>query len=187
MLPELATRVKWWANWDGLCRLFSHLLAAAFPIFIAERALPIPCARARTAPRPFCSAVLRSGARRRKRCTSAFRPRIEQALESLAGRIECARKPFDRSQIERRIGRLLGRNSRAASHFRVALRDDATKRACVKQHYSKSAGWEKVARASEGCYLLQLAQHTADRFDVDLNQDSTARVARFPPVSVLDR
>lgn len=101
--------------------------------------------------------LCRSAERREKEKAmhERFSTRIEQALESLARRIERAQRPLDRSQIERQIGRLLGRNSRAAASFRVELRDDATTPARVKLLYSKIASWEKTARASEGCYLLR--------------------------------
>ena len=44
-----------------------------------------------------------------------FCERIETALASLQQRIERAQKPIDRGAAERQIGRLLGRNSRAAA------------------------------------------------------------------------
>jgi transposase len=84
-----------------------------------------------------------------------FTARIEKALASLARRIERAKRPLDRSQIERQIGRLLGRNSRAAARFRVAVHEDATKAARLKLEYSENASWEKTARANQGCYLLR--------------------------------
>lgn len=84
-----------------------------------------------------------------------FSARIETALESLARRIERAKQPLDRSQIERQIGRLLGRNSRAASRFRVTVHEDPTRAARCRLEYRTSANWDRSARASEGCYLLR--------------------------------
>jgi len=55
-----------------------------------------------------------------------FCERIETALTRLQGRIERARKPIDRSVTERQIGRLLGRNSRAAARYAIRLVDDPT-------------------------------------------------------------
>ncbi len=43
-----------------------------------------------------------------------FAQRIEAGLTSLGRRIEASRKPLERSPIERQIGRLLGKSSRAA-------------------------------------------------------------------------
>ena len=84
-----------------------------------------------------------------------FSARIVQGLDRLARRIERAKHPLDRSQIERQIGRLLGRNARAAARFHVALCDAPMQAAGVRLAYSENATWEKTARASEGCYLLR--------------------------------
>jgi transposase len=101
--------------------------------------------------------LCRSAERREKEKAmhERFSTRIEAALQSLARRIERAKQPVDRSQIERQIGRLLGRNSRAASRFRVTVREDPSKPARCRLEYRTSASWEKTARASEGCYLLR--------------------------------
>jgi transposase len=101
--------------------------------------------------------LCRSAERREKEKAmhERFSARIEAALESLARRIERAKQPLDRSQIERQIGRLLGRNSRAASRFRVTVREDASRAAGCRLSYRTSASWDRSARASEGCYLLR--------------------------------
>jgi transposase len=101
--------------------------------------------------------LCRSAERREKEKAmhERFSARIDKALESLAGRIERAKNPLDRSQLERQIGRLLGRNSRAAARYRIELRDDATHRSGVKLHCRVNESWEKTARVSEGCYLLR--------------------------------
>lgn len=101
--------------------------------------------------------LCRSAERREKEKAmhERFSARIEAALESLARRIERAKQPLDRSQIERQIGRLLGRNSRAASRFRVTVREDAARAAGCRLEYRTSASWDRTARASEGCYLLR--------------------------------
>ena len=46
-----------------------------------------------------------------------FAQRICEGLESLKRRLEKAKKKAGRSQVERQIGRLLQRNSRAAGKF----------------------------------------------------------------------
>ena len=53
-----------------------------------------------------------------------FCERIETALASLQRRIERAQKPIDRGAAERQIGRLLGRNSRAAARYAIRLVGD---------------------------------------------------------------
>ena len=101
--------------------------------------------------------LCRSAERREKEQAmhERFSVRIEDALARLARRLERAKKPLDRSQIERQIGRLLGRNARAAARFHIALCDDPTTAARVRLDYREHASWEKTARASEGCYLLR--------------------------------
>ena len=54
-----------------------------------------------------------------------FCERIETALARLQRRIERAQKPIDRGAVERQIGRLLGRNTRAAARYAIRLVDDA--------------------------------------------------------------
>ena len=55
-----------------------------------------------------------------------FKAHIETALASLERRIAKAKKPLDRGAIERQIGRLLERNSRAAGAFSISITEDAT-------------------------------------------------------------
>ena len=59
-----------------------------------------------------------------------FSARIEEGLVSLGRRIACAQKKLDRGPIERQIGRLLGRNSRAAGRYAIRLADDASAAGC---------------------------------------------------------
>lgn len=87
-----------------------------------------------------------------------FEKRIEEALTKLAGRLERAKKkPPNRSQVERQIGRLLGRNSRAAELFDVKVKE--VERNGLRNHlrvtWSKREEWRKWAELSEGCYLLR--------------------------------
>jgi hypothetical protein len=61
-----------------------------------------------------------------------FAQRIEHALRTLGNRIEHARRPLERARLERQIGRLLGRNSRAAARYAIRLVDDATRAAGLR-------------------------------------------------------
>jgi len=61
----------------------------------------------------------------------------------------------DRAVLERRIGRLLGRNSRAAGGFKIELVEDKTRQASLKLCWSRVEAWRQWARLSEGCYLLR--------------------------------
>jgi transposase len=101
--------------------------------------------------------LCRSAERREKEQAmhARFSERIEQALERLARRIARAKRPLDRHQIERQIGRLLGRNARAASRFCIEILDAPETPAHCTLRYRQRASWEHTARASEGCYLLR--------------------------------
>jgi transposase len=96
-------------------------------------------------------------------CRSVVRARKEQAIrERFVSRIRaglfkirtaCRRRHCDPGQIERRVGRLLGRNSRAAGLFRVTVARQADGGAVL--HWSRRAARQSWARASQGCYLLR--------------------------------
>jgi len=83
-----------------------------------------------------------------------FCERIETALARLAERLERARSAVDRGATERQIGRLLGRNTRAAGRYAIRLLDDAAP-AGLRLDWSVRAEWDDWARHSEGCYVLR--------------------------------
>jgi transposase len=103
--------------------------------------------------------VCRSLARREKERAmhDRFEKRIEDDLTRLAGRLERCKKKPNRSQVERQIGRILGRNSRAAGLFDIKVRE--IQRDDVKGHlevtWKKKEAWRDWARLSEGCYVLR--------------------------------
>jgi len=80
-----------------------------------------------------------------------FERRIEAGLERIAA--ACRKKKFQLGIIERRVGRLLSGNSRAAGLFRVEV--------LSREGGGCDLGWEKVeawrgwAELSEGCYMLR--------------------------------
>jgi len=84
-----------------------------------------------------------------------FAQRIEKSLRSLGARIEHARRPLDRGKLERQIGRLLERNTRAGGRYTIDLVDDATRPAGLALQWSVRSDWDDWARHSEGCYVLR--------------------------------
>lgn len=88
-----------------------------------------------------------------------FAARIEEGLVSLARRIARAQKKLDRGPIERQIGRLLGRNSRAAGRYAVRLVDDSNAASGLELDWSVRAEWDDWSRHSEGCYVLRTNVH----------------------------
>lgn len=101
--------------------------------------------------------LVRSAARREKDAAmhARFREHIEDGLASLQRRIEGAKSPIDRSSTERQIGRLLGRNSRAAGRYQITLEDAPDTKAKVRLVWSVRAAWDDWAEHSEGCYVLR--------------------------------
>jgi transposase len=84
-----------------------------------------------------------------------FAARIETALKKLENRLARAKKPLARVPIERQLGRLLQRNSRAAGRYQIDLRDNATAPATLRLQWAIRPDWERAAEISEGCYVLR--------------------------------
>lgn len=84
-----------------------------------------------------------------------FATRIDAGLQKLERRITHAKKPLVRAAIDRQLGRLLQRNSRAAARYQIELLDDATLPATVRLQWSIRADWERAAEIREGCYVLR--------------------------------
>jgi transposase len=101
--------------------------------------------------------LVRSAERQQKEQAmhARFCERIESALASLQRRIARAQKPIDRGATERQIGRLLGRNSRAAARYAIRLVDDRTLPPGLRLEWSTHAEWDDWSRHSEGCYVLR--------------------------------
>lgn len=83
-----------------------------------------------------------------------FSTRIEEALARLHGRIAKAKKPLDKAQVSRQIGRLLQRNSRAAARFETSLEENDSA-AGFTLRVKHSAEFDRWAAISEGAYVLR--------------------------------
>ena len=79
-----------------------------------------------------------------------FEKRIEAGLEKIAQ--VCRKYRRQRSVVERRVGKLLGQNSRAAGLFTVDV-SEVDGRAQVE--WSKVDSWRDWSTLSEGCYMLR--------------------------------
>jgi len=96
-------------------------------------------------------------------CRSADRRQKEKAMhERFAARIEaglktieesCAKRKYKPVTIAKRLGKLLGRNSRAAGLFETDVETGKDGRA--KLVWRKVETWRQWAELSEGCYLLR--------------------------------
>lgn len=84
-----------------------------------------------------------------------FSEHIEKGLLSLARRLEKATSPLERGPIERQIGRLLGRNTRAAGRYQIQLLDAPHLRSQLQLSWVRREQWDDWARLTEGCYVLR--------------------------------
>jgi hypothetical protein len=80
-----------------------------------------------------------------------FEKRIEEGLVKIQA--TCRRQRSDKGRMERRVGRLLGQNPRAAGLFEVAVTADG--RGAAQVVWQKREAWRAWANLSEGCYLLR--------------------------------
>jgi hypothetical protein len=76
-----------------------------------------------------------------------FSQRIEAGILSLARRIEKSQSALDRGALERQIGRLLERNSRAAQSYSIVLSEDKAVAARVKLQWHKRLEWEDLGKS----------------------------------------
>ena len=106
----------------------------------------------------LCRSAERAAKERAMR--ARFEQRIEAGLEKMAR--ACAKQRHKVGVIERRVGRLLGRNSRAAGLFAVRVQPDASGR--VGGTWSRREAAVESAQRRDGCYLLRsnVAQWPAD-------------------------
>jgi transposase len=84
-----------------------------------------------------------------------FAKRIEAGLQSLARRLERARRPVDRDQVQRQIGRLLERNSRASRMHTIQVTADAARASGLRVDWHENPGYGEWAALSEGTYILR--------------------------------
>jgi len=80
-----------------------------------------------------------------------FEKRIEEALKKIAE--SCRKRRQKPIAIAQRVGRLLGRNTRAAGLFQVHIETAAD--GSARFQWQKVEQWRDWARLSEGCYLLR--------------------------------
>jgi transposase len=93
----------------------------------------------------------RDRAEKEKAIHDRFEQRIEEALIRMAQ--GCEKRRYQVNVIERRIGRLLERSSRAAGLFDVRV--EKSERGGAKVVWTKREDWREWSRLSEGCYMLR--------------------------------
>lgn len=97
--------------------------------------------------------LCRSAQRREKERAihERFEKRIAEGLGKIAA--SCRKRKQGAIVVAQRVGRLLGRNSRAAGAFQVQVVPDAD--GFAKFRWKKIERWRQWAQLSEGCYLLR--------------------------------
>jgi transposase len=80
-----------------------------------------------------------------------FGERIEKELKKIAA--SCHQRPQEPTAVAQRVGRLLGRNTRAAGAFQTRIATDEQGHAQLI--WSRDPAWQEWASLSEGCYLLR--------------------------------
>ena len=79
-----------------------------------------------------------------------FERRIDEALEKV--KTSCSKRKWKKEVIDRRIGKIMAHNSRAAGLFEVEV-NQVGGRAAVS--WTKNEKWRDWATLNEGCYLLR--------------------------------
>jgi transposase len=101
--------------------------------------------------------LCRSAQRREKERAmhQRFLERIEQQLRKIEERLATVKRRVNRARLERQLGRLMQRNSRAASRYQADLVDDETRSSKLRLGWTVRELWDEWAEYSEGCYILR--------------------------------
>jgi transposase len=96
--------------------------------------------------------LCRSRDRREKE--KAMHERFEKRIDEALGKVQasCRKRKWKKEVIDRRIGKIMAKNSRAAGLFEVKVKQTGG-RAVVS--WTKNEKWRDWATLNEGCYLLR--------------------------------
>jgi len=115
-----------------------------------------------SSPERFILCRSRDRSRKEEGITQRFEKKIEEALTRMKAR--CEKQARDPMKVEREIGRMLGKNSRAAKLFDVKV--TKTDKDAARIEWSKVEATRDWATLSAGCYLLRT--NVADWSDEEL-------------------
>ena len=90
-------------------------------------------------------------AKKEKAMHDRFEKRIEESLIKMSN--GCKKRRYQAKVIERRVGKLLEKNSRAAGLFDIKVEKGENGGATVS--WTKRDDWRDWSRLSEGCYMLR--------------------------------
>jgi hypothetical protein len=80
---------------------------------------------------------------------------VEAGLQSIQRDFARAKKPRDRSEVDRRIGGLLANNTRVRNAFKITLGEAPEEPAGLRLTYERVEKWHDWATLSDGCYMLR--------------------------------
>lgn len=104
-----------------------------------------------TSPETFILCRSRDRSKKEEAITQRFEKKIEESLIRMTAR--CRKQKRDPMKVEREIGRLFGKNTRAAKLFDVKVTKTGDGAACIE--WSKVEATRDWATLSSGCYLLR--------------------------------
>jgi transposase len=79
-----------------------------------------------------------------------FEKRIDSELEKV--RVSCEKRNNKKETIDRRVGRIMAKNSRAAGLYNVTVTEEGGR---AEISWNKNEPWRDWATLNEGCYLLR--------------------------------
>lgn len=80
---------------------------------------------------------------------------IREELGGLGRRLKRARRPVDPGSVERQVGRILERHTRAAQRFEVKVLQDPSRASEVRVTWRERKDWRQWAELTEGSYILR--------------------------------
>jgi transposase len=81
--------------------------------------------------------------------------RIRAELGALGRRLKRSRQRIERGEVDRQVGRILERHSRAARRFDVKVVYDLTRPSEVRVQWRERKDWRDWAELTEGTYILR--------------------------------
>jgi transposase len=116
-----------------------------------HKGLEVKCCRSPDGQETYILCRSEDRAQKEKAIHERFEKRIEEGLSKIeAG---CLKRKYKLVTIAKRVGRLLGQNTRAAGLFKTDILQDQDGRARIT--WQKVESWRDWAGLSEGCYLLR--------------------------------
>jgi transposase len=90
-----------------------------------------------------------------KAIVGRFSERLRAHLDRLQRRLATARRRVDRDRVNRQIGRMLAKHSRAAKSYIVSVRNSKANASGLQLIVREDKNWSRWTERSAGCYLLR--------------------------------